>query len=61
MTTSKILALDTGLFGEAETIHKAVAQVAGSRTIAVAPAGMSSDDWDTLLSDIMAADKIITI
>lgn len=61
MTAFKILALDTGLFGDAETMQKAVAQVPGSRTIALAPAGMSSDDWDSLLSDIMAADNIITI
>lgn len=61
MSTLKLLAVDTGLFGDAETLLKAVTQVPGSRTIAVTPADMSSDDWDTLLSDIMAADKVITI
>ena len=61
MTTPRILALDTGLFGDAGTVLKALAQVPGSRTIALAPTAMSSDDWDAILGDVMAADKIITI
>ena len=61
MTTPKILALDTGLFDDADTVLKALAQVPGSRTIAMAPAQMSSDDWDALLGDIMAVDRIVTV
>ena len=61
MSALKILALDTGLFGDAATMQQAVAGIPGSRTLPLAPAEMSPDDWDNVLHDIMAADKIITI
>lgn len=61
MTSPKILALDTGLFGDAETMRQAVAQLPGNNVIPLVPAAMSGDDWDKLLGDIMAADKIITV
>ncbi|NNE21908.1 MAG: hypothetical protein HKN11_04800 [Rhizobiales bacterium] len=61
MSAPKLLALDTGLFDDAETLQEVVKLIAGSRTICLAPAEMSCDDWDKLLSDITAADKIITI
>ncbi|MDH3743027.1 MAG: hypothetical protein OER56_15670 [Hyphomicrobiales bacterium] len=61
MTAPKLLALDTDLFDDAETLQEAVKQIAGSRTISLVPAEMSCDDWDKLFNDIITADKIITI
>ena len=61
MTALKILALDAGLFGDAGTVRQAIAQMPGSRTVSLVPAEMSPPDWDDVLSEILTADKIITI
>lgn len=60
MTTLKLLALDTGLFGDAATVQQALAEIPGSRSIPLT-ADLSPAEWDNVLSEFMAADKIITI
>ena len=56
-----MLALDTGLFTDVETLKEAVAHLPKCQTVELQPAEMSDADWDSVLSKILAADKIITI
>lgn len=61
MSADKVLALETGLFGDTETVRLAMAEMPDCRVVSLDPAAMSAADWDNLLGDIMVADKIITI
>ncbi len=61
MSSTRILALDTGLFGDAAKLKAALAELDVSRIIDLRQADLSDAEWDDVLKDILAAGKIVTI
>ena len=62
--TSRVLVLRTGLFPDAGTLEAALetrqADLSVKR-IDIAPARMDAAQWDSLVKEVLAADKVITI
>ena len=59
----KILALDTGLFPDRETLDAALAEMAAEhhvRRLDAPPAEADEAAWDAALTEILAADMIVT-
>lgn len=59
----KILALDSGLFPDRETLEAALAELAGAHEVSrldLAGGDMDEAGWDRALAEILRADLIVT-
>ena len=59
----KILALDSGLFPDRETVEAALAALAAGHQVSrldLATGDMDDADWDRALAEILRADLIVT-
>ena len=59
----KILALDSGLFPDRETVEAALAELAAGNDLSrldLAAGDMDEADWDRTLAQIFRADLIVT-
>ena len=59
----KILALNTGLFPDRETLDAALAEMAAGhhvRRLDLPPPDADDTAWDAALSEVLAADMIVT-
>ncbi len=59
----KILALNSGLFPDRETVEAALAELAAGHQVShldLATGDMDDADWDRALAEILRADLIVT-
>ena len=61
MSAANTLVLDAGLFGDAETLRAAVDAMPASNSVTIKADEMKPEDWDDVLGQILASDKIIVI
>lgn len=61
MTDTKTLIIDTGLFDDAGTLREAAGHISGAVTVMLDKDGMSDQDWDSVLNNILSTDKTVTI
>jgi hypothetical protein len=59
----KIFVLDTGLFSERATLEEALAALGQDHEVSRhdAEAGLTDDDWDRAVQELVSADRIVTL